>query len=122
MTRSRDISFRRHGSFCLPDALAPMDTNVLMPVVPRQNCRRRPPTHEGVRPHIILNPGHVILLLFQVGLESTVGQMVRVGLSSLIVATLGVVGPFVLGWGVGAWLVPSASHAVKSASSPRTSA
>jgi Kef-type K+ transport system membrane component KefB len=51
----------------------------------------------------------VILLLFQVGLESTVAQMLKVGLSSFLVATLGVIGPFVLGWGVGAWLLPNSS-------------
>jgi len=51
----------------------------------------------------------VILLLFQVGLESTVRHMMSVGLSSLLVATLGVIGPFVLGWGVGAWLLPDES-------------
>jgi Kef-type K+ transport system membrane component KefB len=51
----------------------------------------------------------VILLLFEVGLESTVGQMMRVGMSSLLVATLGVIGPMALGWGVGAWLLPDAS-------------
>ena len=51
----------------------------------------------------------VILLLFQVGLESTVAQMMKVGLSSFLVATLGVIGPFILGWGVGAWLLPTAS-------------
>lgn len=51
----------------------------------------------------------VILLLFQVGLESTVSQMLRVGPSSLLVATLGIVGPFILGWGVGAWLLPEES-------------
>ncbi len=51
----------------------------------------------------------VILLLFQVGLESTVGQMMKVGLSSVVVATIGVIGPFILGWGVGAWLLPGAS-------------
>src|SRR4029450_3480713 len=51
----------------------------------------------------------VILLLFQVGLDSTVAQMMKVGLSSFMVATLGVIGPFVLGWGVGAWLLPEAS-------------
>lgn len=50
----------------------------------------------------------VILLLFQVGLEATVAQMMKVGLSSLLVASLGVIGPFVLGWGVGAWLLPAA--------------
>jgi Kef-type K+ transport system membrane component KefB len=36
----------------------------------------------------------VLVLLFEVGLESTVGQMLKVGLSSLVVATLGVVTPF----------------------------
>lgn len=51
----------------------------------------------------------VILLLFMVGLESTVAQMMKVGLSSFLVATLGVIGPFVLGWGVGAWLLPEHS-------------
>ncbi|OFV94173.1 MAG: sodium:proton exchanger [Acidobacteria bacterium RIFCSPLOWO2_12_FULL_65_11] len=51
----------------------------------------------------------VILLLFQVGVESTVGQMLKVGLSSFLVGTLGVAGPFVLGWGVGAWLLPGES-------------
>lgn len=51
----------------------------------------------------------VLVLLFQVGLESTVAQMLRVGLSSFVVASLGVVAPFALGWGVGAWLLPGAS-------------
>jgi len=50
----------------------------------------------------------VILLLFQVGLEATVAQMLKVGLSSLLVATLGVMGPFALGWLVGVWLLPGA--------------
>ena len=48
----------------------------------------------------------VLVLLFEVGLESTVRDMMRVGGSSLLVATLGVVAPFGLGWLVGAWLVP----------------
>ena len=51
----------------------------------------------------------VLVLLFEVGLESTVGQMLKVGLPSLLVATLGVVTPFALGWGVGAWLLPGHS-------------
>jgi Kef-type K+ transport system membrane component KefB len=51
----------------------------------------------------------VLVLLFEVGLESTVSQMMHVGLSSLVVATLGVVAPFALGWGVSAWLLPDAS-------------
>lgn len=48
----------------------------------------------------------VLILLFEVGLESTVGQMLKVGWSSLLVANLGVAAPFGLGWGVGAWLLP----------------
>lgn len=51
----------------------------------------------------------VLLLLFEVGLESTVGEMLKVGVSSFIVALLGVVAPFALGWGVGAVLLPDAS-------------
>ena len=51
----------------------------------------------------------VLLLLFEVGLESTVRQMLQVGPSSLLVAILGVAAPFGLGWAVGAWLLPSAS-------------
>lgn len=48
----------------------------------------------------------VIVLLFEVGLESTVAQMMRVGPSAVLVAVLGVVTPFALGWGAGAWLLP----------------
>jgi Kef-type K+ transport system membrane component KefB len=48
----------------------------------------------------------VILLLFQVGLESNVREMLSVGWSSLLVAILGVVAPFFLGWGVSAWMLP----------------
>jgi Kef-type K+ transport system membrane component KefB len=48
----------------------------------------------------------ILILLFEVGLESTVGQMLRVGWSSLLVATLGVITPFALGWGVASWLLP----------------
>jgi Kef-type K+ transport system membrane component KefB len=51
----------------------------------------------------------MLILLFEVGLESTVAQMLKVGLSSFLVATCGVVAPFALGWGVGAWLLPEAS-------------
>lgn len=49
----------------------------------------------------------VIILLFQVGLESNIGQMKKVGLRAFIVATIGVVCPFVLGtYIVGPWLLP----------------
>ena len=48
----------------------------------------------------------VLILLFEVGLESTVQQMLRVGVAAFAVAVVGVVAPFALGWGVGALLVP----------------
>ena len=51
----------------------------------------------------------VIILLFEVGLESTVADMLRVGLPALMVAVLGVVVPFALGWGVGALILPDRS-------------
>jgi Kef-type K+ transport system membrane component KefB len=50
-----------------------------------------------------------LVLLFEVGVESTVGQMLKVGATSLLVAVLGVVVPFALGWGAGAWFLPNAS-------------
>jgi len=52
----------------------------------------------------------VLLMLFEVGLESTAKQMLEVGPSSLLVAALGVVAPFALGWGVGAWFLPAARY------------
>ena len=40
----------------------------------------------------------VIILLFEVGLESTVAGMMKVGKSALLVAVLGVIAPFLLGF------------------------
>jgi Kef-type K+ transport system membrane component KefB len=48
----------------------------------------------------------VIILLFEVGLESNLGEMRAVGWSSFLVATFGVVVPFFLGWGVAALFIP----------------
>jgi Kef-type K+ transport system membrane component KefB len=48
----------------------------------------------------------VIILLFEVGLESNVGEMLEVGWSSLLVAVAGVIAPFLLGWGVAAYFLP----------------
>ena len=55
----------------------------------------------------------VIILLFEVGLESDLRQMIEVGWSSLLVAVLGVVAPFLLGWGVSAYFLagePTLAH------------
>jgi Kef-type K+ transport system membrane component KefB len=51
----------------------------------------------------------VIVLLFQVGLESSLSDLLRVGAASLAVAVTGVLAPFALGWGVGAFLLPGQS-------------
>ena len=52
----------------------------------------------------------VIILLFQVGLESNIQQMKKVGARAFAVATVGVVLPFVLGtFVVGPWLLPNLS-------------
>lgn len=48
----------------------------------------------------------VLLLLFEVGMESSVKQMMSVGVSSLLVALLGVIAPMGLGWGAAALIIP----------------
>src|SRR5712664_2439831 len=48
----------------------------------------------------------VIILLFEVGLESDLKEMIEVGWSSLLVAVLGVIAPFFLGWGTAAYFIP----------------
>jgi len=48
----------------------------------------------------------VVLLLFQIGLESKLEEMQKVGARAFLVATVGVVTPFGLGYLVGMWLMP----------------
>ncbi len=49
----------------------------------------------------------VVILLFQIGLESSVQSMMKVGVRASVVAVIGVVVPFVLGtWVVGPALLP----------------
>jgi Kef-type K+ transport system membrane component KefB len=50
-----------------------------------------------------------LVLLFEVGVESTVKQMLQVGAASLSVAVVGVAVPFGLGWAAGTLLLPDAS-------------
>jgi Kef-type K+ transport system membrane component KefB len=52
----------------------------------------------------------VVILLFQIGLESNVEEMKRVGWRAFGVAVVGVVAPFVLGtFVVGPWIIPNHS-------------
>lgn len=49
----------------------------------------------------------VVILLFQIGLESNIQEMKKVGMNAFLVAIIGVVLPFVLGtYVVGPWLLP----------------
>ena len=54
----------------------------------------------------------VILLLFEIGLDASFADLMKVGVSSLLVATIGVILPFDLGWSVSAWLLPDRSFYV----------
>ena len=47
----------------------------------------------------------VVLLLFEVGLESRIKEMASVGISSLLVAVIGVIAPMTMGFGIGYFLV-----------------
>ena len=49
----------------------------------------------------------VLFLLFQVGIESDVQKMMAVGLSSFMVALLGVITPMIMGYFVSLWFFPS---------------
>jgi Kef-type K+ transport system membrane component KefB len=52
----------------------------------------------------------VVVLLFQIGLESSVQSMMKVGARAFVVAVIGVIVPFVLGtWLVGPMLMPGIS-------------
>jgi Kef-type K+ transport system membrane component KefB len=50
----------------------------------------------------------VILLLFEVGLDTRLTDLLKVGVSAFLVATVGVIAPMILGWLVGRWLLPGA--------------
>ena len=64
------------------------------------------------QPVEILSEIGIILLLFQVGLESDFKKMLKVGPSSLVAASLGVVASFTLGAGVAMAFLPHASRLV----------
>jgi Kef-type K+ transport system membrane component KefB len=57
----------------------------------------------------ILSRLGVIVLLFMVGLESNIKEMMKVGVPSLLVATVGVIAPFFLGFFVSKFFFPEAA-------------
>ncbi len=54
----------------------------------------------------------VILLLFMVGLESSVDEMLGVGPRSLMVALVGIIAPFGMGYATSLWLLPDEAQTV----------
>jgi Kef-type K+ transport system membrane component KefB len=60
----------------------------------------------------ILSRLGVIILLFMVGLESNIKEMAKVGVPAFLVAIVGVVVPFVLGFFVSRWFFPEADFNV----------
>jgi Kef-type K+ transport system membrane component KefB len=59
--------------------------------------------HESDALHALAELG-VVILLFEVGLESDVGDLLRAGVQATLVAAVGVAVPFALGFGVVRWL------------------
>lgn len=57
----------------------------------------------------VLSDIGILLLLFEVGLDSNLDEMLSVGKSALTVATLGVIAPFVFGWASATLLLPKES-------------
>lgn len=56
----------------------------------------------------------VVILLFRIGLESNIKEMSKVGLQALMVATIGVILPFLFGTGiVGYWFYPESDFGTK---------
>ena len=53
----------------------------------------------------------VLILLFDVGLETNIRALAMVGPSALLVAVIGVAAPLALGWAVAAWLLPDSPQA-----------
>ena len=54
----------------------------------------------------------VIFLLFEVGLESNIKEMMEVGMSSFLVATVGVICPMILGWWISSLFLPESGTLV----------
>ena len=54
----------------------------------------------------------VIFLLFEVGLGANIKEMMEVGISSFLVATVGVICPMILGWWIGSLFLPESGTLV----------
>jgi Kef-type K+ transport system membrane component KefB len=89
---------RRMGQ---PAVLGELLAGIVLGAVPQLSSLKTEPALET------LSELGVLVLLFQVGLESSVGKMWKVGAPALRVAVLGVVAPIAFGYAVALWLAPS---------------
>ena len=68
------------------------------------------PYAEGLKTNVVIEALAqigVIILLFEVGLETNLRDMLKVGGTSLLVAIIGVITPFILGWLVAYLFIPT---------------
>src|SRR4051812_38402692 len=85
----------------LPPVLGELLAGVIVALVWKPDARAEAPLS-------MLAEIGVVLLLFEVGLESSLAELMATGVRSFIVATIGVAAPTALGYVVGWWLLPDA--------------
>ena len=88
----------------LPAVAGQLLMGVVLAILPKVFCGL-PNVAESRDAHLISYIG-IILLMFMVGLESSVPQMLKVGWASLRVAVVGVIGPMALGLMAAYFLLP----------------
>jgi Kef-type K+ transport system membrane component KefB len=92
----------------LPPVLGELVAGVVLGNLPLAGVHAFAPLLADPVIHVLAELG-VILLLFEVGLESSVPEMRRVGTSAFLVALVGVITPMALGFGVAVWMLPEES-------------
>jgi Kef-type K+ transport system membrane component KefB len=89
----------------LPPVLGELIAGVVLGNLPLAGVHAFEPLLADPVIHVLAELG-IVFLLFEVGLESSVPQMMRVGTSAFLVASVGVITPLALGFGVARWMLP----------------
>ncbi len=92
-----------------PDGIGDQIVAFFEVIKPPENPEEASAYHTGAVLQILASIG-VVLLLFEVGLESSVKGMMSVGVSAMLVAILGVVVPIALGYACGWVFLPSPEY------------
>jgi Kef-type K+ transport system membrane component KefB len=96
------------GRLGQPPVLGELLVGVLLGNLPLFGITALEPLRNSSMLRVVAEIG-AILLLFEVGVESDLFQLLAVGWSSLLVATLGVIAPMILGYIVSSQLLPDSS-------------